>query len=52
MEGPAADPRIAQALTRLEELAEAAPEEHAEVYDEVHSVLAQALSDAQADRGQ
>lgn len=48
--GSPADPRIAAALARLEELTGRPPEEHAEVYEDVHRVLAESLADAQAER--
>ena len=44
------DPRIAAAVERLEALAERPPAEHVEVYDEVHSVLQEALAEAQGDQ--
>ncbi len=44
------DPRIAAAVARLESLAERPPAEHVDVYDEVHSVLQEALADAQGDQ--
>lgn len=44
------DPRIAAAVERLDSLAERPPAEHVEVYDEVHAVLQDALSDAQGDQ--
>ena len=44
------DPRIAAAVERLESLTERPPAEHVDVYDEVHSVLQEALADAQGDQ--
>ena len=52
-EYPAADPRIAAALGRAEELADSAPEEHVAIYEDVHETLQQVLTDAgQSDPGQ
>jgi hypothetical protein len=42
------DPRIARAVGLLDTLGERPPAEHVEVYDEVHSVLQESLSEAQA----
>lgn len=50
-DGPS-DPRLAEAVARLQGLAEKPPEEHVEVYEDVHRALQQSLSDAQADRPQ
>ena len=44
------DPRVAAAVARLEELGASLPEEHVEVYEQVHQVLQETLSDAQQDR--
>ena len=44
------DPRVAAAVARLEELGDSPPEEHVEVYEQVHQVLQETLSDAQQDR--
>jgi len=44
-----ADPRVAEALEQLTRLADTAPAEHAEVYEQVHRVLQDALAAAQAD---
>ena len=44
------DPRVAAAVQRLEELGDSPPEEHVEVYEQVHQVLQETLSDAQQDR--
>ena len=43
------DPRVAAAVQRLEELGDSPPEEHVEVYEQVHQVLQETLSDAQQD---
>jgi hypothetical protein len=53
VDGPTAgphDPRVAAAVQRLEELGDSPPEEHVEVYEQVHQVLQETLSDAQQDR--
>ena len=42
------DQRMADAVARLEGLAHRPPEEHVEVYEDVHRVLHASLSDAQA----
>ena len=44
------DPRVAAAVQRLEELGDSPPEQHVEVYEQVHQVLQETLSDAQQDR--
>ena len=44
------DPRVAAAVARLGELGDSPPEEHVEVYEQVHQVLQETLSDAQQDR--
>jgi hypothetical protein len=44
------DPRIGQALARLEGLAERSPAEHVEVYEDVHRVLHESLTQAQEQR--
>jgi hypothetical protein len=44
------DPRVAAAVRRLEELGDSPPEEHVEVYEQVHQVLQETLGDAQQDR--
>ena len=41
-----ADPRVAAAVARLDELGDAPPAEHVEVYEDVHRVLQDALADA------
>ena len=46
------DQRISDAVGRLEGLAQRPPEEHVEVYEDVHRVLHESLSDAQADSDQ
>lgn len=46
------DPRIAEALERLEGLADRPPAEHVEVYEDVHRVLQETLAEAQRDSGQ
>ena len=43
------DPRVAAAVRRLEELGGSPPEEHVEVYEQVHQVLQETLGDAQQD---
>ncbi|HTE73608.1 MAG TPA: hypothetical protein VK640_10470, partial [Actinomycetes bacterium] len=50
--GPSApgDLRVAAAVRRLEELGDSPPEEHVEVYEQVHRVLQETLGDAQQDR--
>lgn len=45
-----ADARVGDAVSRLDGLEDLPPEEHVEVYEQVHAVLAQSLADAQADR--
>jgi hypothetical protein len=45
-----ADPRIAAAMARLEGLGERPPDEHVEVYEDVHRVLSESLTDAQEQR--
>jgi hypothetical protein len=47
---PVEDLRIAQALSRLEGLADKAPDEHVEVYEDVHRVLHESLAQAQQQR--
>ena len=47
---PPGDPRVAAAVQRLEELGDSPPEEHVEIYEQVHRVLQETLSDAQQDR--
>ena len=44
------DPRIAEALQRLNDLGDRPVEEHVDAYEDVHRVLAETLSDAQQDR--
>ena len=44
------DPRVAAALQRLEELGDSPPEEHVELYEQLHQVLQETLGDAQQDR--
>jgi len=44
------DLRVAAAVRRLEELGDSPPEEHVEVYEQVHRVLQETLGDAQQDR--
>ncbi|HEX6935658.1 MAG TPA: hypothetical protein VF227_03980 [Actinomycetes bacterium] len=46
------DPRIAEALERLEGLADKPPAEPVEVYEDVHRVLQETLAEAQRDSGQ
>jgi hypothetical protein len=46
-----ADPRIADAIERLERLAERPPAEHVEVYEDVHRVLQESLAEAQDQQG-
>ncbi|HEX6935356.1 MAG TPA: hypothetical protein VF227_02445 [Actinomycetes bacterium] len=46
------DPRIAEALERLEGLADKPPAEPVEVYEDVHRVLQETLAEAQRDRDQ
>jgi len=41
-----ADPRVAAAVARLDELGDTPPAEHVEVYEDVHRVLQDALADA------
>jgi hypothetical protein len=41
------NPRIGQAVARLQRLGDSPPEEHIEVYEELHQVLHETLSDAQ-----
>ena len=41
------NPRIAEAVARLRELGDSPPEQHIEVYEELHLVLQETLSDAQ-----
>lgn len=41
-----ADPRVAAAVSRLDELGDTPPTEHVEVYEDVHRVLQDALADA------
>jgi hypothetical protein len=41
-----ADPRVADALRRLEELADRPTSEHVEVYEDVHRTLQDVLADA------
>ena len=48
--GAPGDPRVAAAVQRLEELGDSPPEQHVEVYEQVHQVLQETLSDAQQDR--
>jgi hypothetical protein len=48
-DGPG-DPRVAAAVRRLEGLGDSPPEEHVEVYEQVHQVLQETLDDAQRDR--
>jgi propanediol dehydratase small subunit len=43
----AGNPRIAEAVARLRELGDSPPEQHIEVYEELHQVLQETLSDAQ-----
>ena len=43
---PGADPRIAVALSRLDDLGETPAAEHVEVYEDVHAVLQDALAEA------
>ena len=45
-DGGLTDPEIAAAVGRLDELPARPPEEHADVYDEVHEVLHRALEEA------
>lgn len=40
------DPRVQAALQRAEDLADASPEEHVVIYEEVHDTLQQVLADA------
>jgi hypothetical protein len=44
------DPRVAAAVQRLEQLGDSPPDQHVEVYEQVHQVLQETLSDAQQDR--
>jgi hypothetical protein len=44
------EPRVAAAVRRLEEVGGSPPEEHVEVYEQVHQVLQEALGEAQQDR--
>jgi len=44
-----ADPAVAAALARFDGLGERPPDEHVEVYDEVHQVLQRSLAEAQTD---
>lgn len=44
-----ADLAVATAVARLDGLAERPPEEHVEVYDEVHGVLQRSLAEAQTE---
>ena len=44
-----AGPAVAAATARLDGLGERPPEEHVEVYDEVHQVLQRSLAEAQTD---
>jgi hypothetical protein len=44
--GSLGNPRIADAVARLQELGDAPPEAHVEVYEELHQVLQETLSDA------
>jgi hypothetical protein len=41
-----ADPRVAEAVGRLDELADKEPADHVEVYEDVHRVLQESLSHA------
>ena len=41
------NPRIAEAVARLQALGDSPPEQHIEVYEELHRVLHEALNDAQ-----
>jgi hypothetical protein len=41
-----ADPRVAAAVRRLEELSELPPEEHVEVYESMHRSLQESLAEA------
>jgi hypothetical protein len=41
-----ADPRVAAAVARLDELGDTPPAEHVEVYEDVHRVLQDAMADA------
>ncbi|MGH8894486.1 MAG: hypothetical protein ACRDWY_14460 [Actinomycetes bacterium] len=46
----ASDPRIAAAVDRLDGLADLPPDQHAEVYEDVHRVLQESLAEAQGER--
>ena len=43
---PAADPRVRDAVRRLDDLSELPPAEHVEVYEAVHSSLQESLAEA------
>ena len=43
---PPADPRVEQARRRADELAGTPPEQHVEIYEDVHQTLAEVLADA------
>jgi hypothetical protein len=43
---PVADPRVREAVRRLEELADLPPADHIEVYEAVHSSLQESLAEA------
>ena len=43
---PVADPRVRDAVHRLDELSELPPAEHIEVYEAVHSSLQESLAEA------
>jgi hypothetical protein len=45
-EPDSADPRVAAAVARLDELGDNPPADHVEVYEDVHRVLQDALADA------
>jgi hypothetical protein len=43
---PAADPRVRDAVRRLDELSDLPPADHVEVYEAVHSSLQESLAEA------
>ena len=49
--GGVGNPRIAEAVARLRELGDSPPEQHIEVYEELHQVLQETLSDAEQPSG-